>query len=56
MLDNKFILSEIKKTLRKSAGTNVIDLDKEFNHEFDFFCRIIFRINLLRIKKYYRHQ
>ena len=37
MPDSKFILSEIKKTIRKNAGTNVIDLDKEFNHEFDFF-------------------
>ena len=37
MPDSKFILSEIKKTLGRNAGTNVIDLDKEFNHEFDFF-------------------
>jgi AraC family transcriptional activator of pobA len=37
MPDNKFILGEIKKTLQRNAGTNVIDLDKEFNHEFDFF-------------------
>lgn len=37
MPDSKFILGEIDKTLRKNAGTNVIDLDKEFNHEFDFF-------------------
>lgn len=37
MPDSKFILSEFKKTLRKNAGINVIDLDKEFNHEFDFF-------------------
>ena len=37
MSDSKFILGEIKKTLLRSSSTNVIDLDKEFNHEFDFF-------------------
>ena len=37
MPDNKFILSEFKKTLGRNSSTNVIDLDKEFNHEFDFF-------------------
>ena len=37
MPDSKFILSEIKKTLGRNTGTNVIDLDKEFDHEFDFF-------------------
>lgn len=37
MPDNKFILSEIKKTFGRNTGPNVIDLDKEFNHKFDFF-------------------
>lgn len=36
MPDSKFILSEIKKTLGRNAGTNVIDLDEKFNHKFDF--------------------
>jgi len=36
MHDDKFILSEFKKALRKIAKGKVVDFDDHFNHKFDF--------------------
>lgn len=34
--DDEYILNEFKKTLRRNAGENVVDLDDGFGHKFEF--------------------
>jgi len=36
MIDDKLILSEIKKAIRKYAKEDMVDMDDKFNHKFDF--------------------